>query len=67
MNSLVIILGAGNFLVLATLIMLCFKVLFSEELDLGWKNLLLFLFMVLGFMALTTVIWIASNIQNWVR
>lgn len=67
MNSLVIILGAGYFLVLATLIMLCFKVLFSEELDLGWKNLLLFLFMVLGFMALTTVIWIASNIQNWVR
>ncbi|MEJ2595656.1 MAG: hypothetical protein P8100_11170 [bacterium] len=67
MNNLVLLIGAGYVIVIMVLIILSVKVMDDERIGLGWRNIFLTLLGISAFLALTTVMWIASNLTNWVQ
>jgi hypothetical protein len=67
MNNLIVFVWAGYLILLAIMIIFSAWLLSSERIGLGWKNLFIFLLGVSFFLALVTVIWIASNIENWLK
>ena len=67
MNSLTIIIGVGYVIILIALVVFSMKVIQAENIGLGWRTVLLTLIGISLFAALTTIIWIASNLEYWVQ